>query len=114
MHRYDRLTWIAFSATLCVTLYLVSYYPLRAARVRVPALRHPLVMLAFEPARRVAESESLSRPMQWWERVWGGSTKCHPAFLNLELALHNYWDAHGTESASASDDSGPGQFPPID
>jgi hypothetical protein len=89
MRRFDRVTWIVLAGTLCFALYLVSYHPLRAAQVRVPALKQRIVTQAFEPARRVAESDSLSGPMQWWARVWGQSTRCRPSVRQLGLALQN-------------------------
>jgi hypothetical protein len=121
MRRFDRVTWIVLAGTLCFALYLVSYHPLRAAQVRVPALKQLMVTQAFEPARRVAECESLSGPMQCWARVWGQSTRCRPGLRNLRLALHNYsgvylpaYEALPASGADVSVDSGPGQFPPID
>ena len=121
MRRFDRLTWMVLGGILCFALYLVSYHPLRAAQVRIPALKQPMVTQAFEPARRVAESESLSGAMQCWARVWGQEVRCRPSLRQLGLALHNYSGAYlptygplPTSGADVSVDSGPGQFPPID
>jgi hypothetical protein len=116
MRNADKLTWLTGCGFLCISLYLVSYHPLRAVQYRFPALNRPVVDAAFTPARRVAESPTLERPMRYWARVWGQETRCRPSLRSLGLALHNYMDGCGTLLAASNnnDSLGPGQFPPID